>query len=355
MSKLTPMLAAALLSSPLAATAADQAGPKLTLNGTVDTYYTLNLTQGQSDTSPTGGVTAFTGFNLNYAKLSAVAESGPAALRLDLAYGPTGEAVTGLPPGGTPSNITKLLVQQAYATMKFGRFTVDAGRFVSPAGFEITDAKDNWLYSRGLIYNFAIPRAHEGVRVSTLVTPELTLTGYLANGSDLWNNDLGFTGSPYKTLILGGVYAKDDTRVSANLFISKDPVTADDAFLIDAVFTQGLGATSFNVSADYGNLGSSAWFAVGGSVKHTLTDSGLKLVGRIEYLNDQDGIHTGFVDANGNGVTFMSFTGGLNYPVGNNAELRGELRLDRASEKVYAPADPSETIVTFTAAAIAWF
>ncbi len=338
-------LAAALLISPALATAAE--APKVTVNGTVDSYFTLNLTNAQDYESPTSGAgglyTSATGFNFNYAKVSTVAESGPATLKLDLAYGKEGVAVG------------NFLVQQALVSMKFGRFTVDAGRFVTPAGFEVFEAKDNWLYSRGLIFNFAVPTAHEGVRVSTPLTPEFTVSASLANGSDLWNNDTGFSESPYKTLILGGTYAKESHSAAVHLFISKDPATTEDALLLDGVYTRTMGPTSFNVSADFGKLGSSNWVALGGSIKHALAEDGLKIVGRVEYLDDQDGIHTGLVDVNGNGVTFMSFTGGVNYPVGANAELRAELRMDRASEKVYGVTDPSETIATFTAAAIAWF
>lgn len=353
-------LAAALLFSPVLASAATIEAPKVTVNGTVDSYFTLNLTNAQDYTSPSGGITAPTGFNFNYAKLSTVAESGPATLKLDLAYGPTGQLVSGLAPGQPVTNPTRLFVQQALVSMKFGRFSVDAGRFVTPGGFEVFEAKDNWLYSHGLLFNFAKPTAHEGVRASTALTPEFTVSAALANGSDLYANDVGFSGSPYKTVILGGLYAKEGTSAKIHLFISKDPVTTEDALLLDGVFTRTMGATSFNLSADFGQLGSSSWMGLGGSVKHVLAEDGLRIVGRIEYLNDEDAIHTGptFIDpTDGKGASLFSLTGGVNYPVGANAELRAELRLDRASAKVYGsdPTDLSETIATFTAGAIAWF
>ncbi len=351
MSRLTKVALAALLLSPALASAEV---PKVAFSGMVDSYFTLNLTHGQDYTSPTGGFTAPAGFNLNFAKLTTVAESGPATLRLDLGFGPEGQAITGFTPGST--NPGRLFVQQAFVALKFGRFTVDAGRFVTPCGFEVYESKDNWVYSRGLLFNFAMPIAHEGVRVSTALSPEITVAATLANGSDLWTNDVGFTQSPYKTGILGMTYGKDATSATANLYISKDPVTTEDAFLLDVVFTQGMGQWAFNLSGDYGKLGASAWMGLGGSVKYDLADDGLEIVGRVEFLDDQDGIHTGLLDpADLTGVTLFSLTGGLNYPVGSNAELRAELRLDRASAKVYGFADPSDSIATFSAAAIAWF
>lgn len=345
-------LAAALLISPVLATAVTVEAPKVTVNGTVDSYFTLNLTNPQDYTSPTGGLSAPTGFNFNYAKLATAAEAGPATLKLDLAYGPTGMFVS----GGGPGQPTRLFVQQALVAMKFDRFTVEAGRFVTPCGFEVYEAKDNWLYSHGLLFNFAMPTAHEGVKVSTALSPEFTVMGAIANGSDLYTNDTGLSGSPYKTLILGGSYAKEANTASVYLFISKDPATGEDALLLDGIYTRAMGATSFNLSADYGQLGSSSWAGLGASIKHALAADGVKIVGRVEYFKDDDAIHTGLVDpADGTGVGLFSLTGGVNYPVGANAELRAELRMDRASAKVYGTTDPSETMATFTAAAIAWF
>jgi hypothetical protein len=352
------VLAAALSAAPAAPAAVaprpEPAGPKVTLSGSIDSYFTLDLTHGQDITSPTGGDSAPTGFNVNRARLGAVAESGPAALLLDVGYGRTGVAAS------------DFLVEQAYLTMRLDRFTIDAGRFLSPAGFEVLEARDNWLYSKGLLYTFAHPLSHEGVRVSTPISPALTLCAALANGSDLRSNDVGagapgFTGSPYKTLLAGGRYATEATVAKASLFISKDPATGDDTLLLDAVFTQGMGATAVSLSGDFGRQGHAAWWGLAASARHKLSQDGLRLTGRLEYLNDKDGVHaitypstTTFL-APGPSTSVVSLTGGVGYPVGRNAELKAELRADRASEKVYGLSDPSDFMATFTAAAIAWF
>lgn len=360
MTRLTAIVAAALLASP--ALAAEIEAPKLTLYGTVDTFYTLNITEGQGTPSPTAGngfYSSPTGFNLGLAKLGAQAESGPVTLKLELAFGPTGQAIT----TGGPGTTRDIFVEQALISMKFDKLTVDAGRFVTPCGFEVYEAKDNWLYSHGLLFNFAMPIAHVGVRASMPITPELTGSAFLANGSDLFQNDTGFTHSPYKTLGLGVAYAKDGNVLNGNVFISKDPTPGaltygSDVFLIDVVFTKDMGATAFNVSGDFGSYDGSNYFGVGGSIKHQLSENGLKVVGRVEYFKDDDAVHATFlVDpvAGTVGGSLLSITGGLNYPIGKFAEVRGELRFDSASEKVYNPADPSSSLLTFTASALAWF
>lgn len=364
MLRTTALVAAVLLASP--ALAAEVTAPKLTLSGTVDGYYTLNVTQGQEQSSPTAGNGFFssaTGFNLGMAKLAALAESGPATLKLDLAFGPVGQAITVDTSGSSSNPANALFVEQALVSLKFGQLTVDAGRFVTPVGFEVYEAKDNWLYSHGLLFNFALPIAHEGVRVSMPLTADLNGWALLANGSNLYSNDVGFTGSPYKTLGLGATWAKDGNTLAGAFMLSKDPTPGvatygNDAFLLDVVFTKVMGATSFNVSGDLGSYDGSSYFGVGGSIKHALAEDGLKIVGRIEFFSDEDAVHAGFLVDPATGVpggSLFSLTGGVNYPVGSNAEVRGELRYDNASEKVYDPNDPSSGLLTFTASAIAWF
>jgi len=272
-----------------------------------------------------------------------VAELAPVTVRLDLGFGPVISAI------GNDH------VEQAFASMKLGAFTVDAGRFVTPGGFEVYEAKDNWVYSKGLLFTYALPTAHEGVRVAYPLTEQLTLTGYVANGGDLSLPDNGASGSPYKTGILNLLFAKDATTAAGTLYVTKNPVTTQDGYLLDVVFTQGLGKISFNVSGDYGSFssgggnGSFSWLGLGASAKLQLSDP-LKLVGRIEYLDDPDGGRTATGAA---GVNLLSFTAGAGYAIGQNAELKAELRIDKASEDIYQSA--KDSMVTAHLAAVAWF
>lgn len=350
MSSFKKVILAALVLSPVLASAAEVKAPVVTMNGLVDSYYTLNLTHGQDLYSPTSGFegaySSATGFNLNYAKLAATAEAGPATLKLEIGAGKQALLVG------------DILVQQAYVSMKFGGATVDAGRFYTAAGFEVFDGNLNWNYSKGLLYNFAVPTAHEGVRVGMPINDNLTVTASLANGSDLYTNDVGDTGSPYKTGILSLGYTKEDTFAAVNLFASKSPpgqiLAGEDAFLLDVVLTQGLGAASVAFQGDYGSIGSSSYFGLGVWGKYALAEQGLTLVGRLEYFSDEDAVHTGFLD-NGTGEivdNVFGLTVGANYPVGSNAELKAELRYDKAAGQIY---NAEESIATFTVGALAWF
>ena len=62
---------------------------------------------------------------------------------------------------------------------------IDVGKFVTPHGAEVIETKDNWNYSRGLLFSYAIPYYHFGMRAKYSFNDKYSLTGYFVNG---WNN-----------------------------------------------------------------------------------------------------------------------------------------------------------------------
>ena len=56
---------------------------------------------------------------------------------------------------------------------------------MTPAGAEVIENKDNFNYSRGLLFALAIPYYHMGFRVGYAVNDKVSVTGFLVNG---WNN-----------------------------------------------------------------------------------------------------------------------------------------------------------------------
>ena len=61
----------------------------------------------------------------------------------------------------------------------------DVGKFVTPIGAEVIESQDNWNYTRSILFGYAIPFYHVGVRATLTATDKVTLAGYLVNG---WNN-----------------------------------------------------------------------------------------------------------------------------------------------------------------------
>jgi len=71
----------------------------------------------------------------------------------------------------------------------------------------------------------------------------------------------------------------------------------------------------------------------------------VKVSGRFEYLDDQEGAALGLVDEFGAPTDGNAWnaTLGASYAVGANAELRAELRYDKVSEDYFAKTDPATT------------
>jgi hypothetical protein len=341
-SRLTQIVVAAVLVAPLAALAAEEKplaiGP-VNVSGMLDAYYTVNLDQDQTYVNPVRSYDGSPGFHFNMAELSLSMDAEPAGFRLDLVYGPEGVAVS------------NFLVLQGYASFKLGPTIVEAGRFVTPAGFEVFESTGNWFYTRGLIYTFAVPSTHTGVRVGYAVNDQLTITGYLANGGDLYNND-DFTESPYKTGIVSAVWANDATTVAVNAFYTKPPgFPDDDGFLLDAVVTHSMGDLTLNVSGDYGSLLDGSWVAFGANAKYDL-NAKWSVAGRFEYFDDQDGIRTGVVP----GVSIWDLTAGAAWTASKHVTFKGEVRLDNADEDIFGPpTDPTGSAITAHLAALASF
>ena len=127
-------------------------------------------------------------FSLNYAEIAfgkPVSESSRAGFRVDFGAGDTANMVNAFEPGGT--DYLKH-VQQAYVSYLApvgSGLTIDFGKFVTPTGAEVIESKDNYNYSRGLLFALAIPYYHTGARIGYTVNDKVGVTGFLLNG---WNN-----------------------------------------------------------------------------------------------------------------------------------------------------------------------
>ena len=75
----------------------------------------------------------------------------------------------------------------------------DFGKFVTPAGAEVIETNANVNYSRGLLFNYAIPFYHFGGRAKYAFNDKVALTGYLVNG---WN-DIVHDSNPMNNSING--------------------------------------------------------------------------------------------------------------------------------------------------------
>ena len=163
---------------------------KTEIVGTADMYFHYNFNK-----PATGSLTPLRNFDFEHNQFSfALAEiafnkaattDDRVGFRFDFNYGPVADWVHSVDPEGV--EVVKH-TQQAYISYMApvgSGLTVDIGKFVTQHGAEVIEAKDNWNYSRSLLFSWAIPYYHMGVRLGYAPSDKVTLGGYVVNG---WNN-----------------------------------------------------------------------------------------------------------------------------------------------------------------------
>lgn len=275
------------------------------VTGFVDTYYHYNFNKASEPCYTVGGVdvstclhnfeVAHNAFSLNLAEIAL--EKKPTAesrggFRIDLDYGPTAALVHGFEPGGVQvwQNVEQAYLSYLAPTSK-GSLQFDFGKFVTQHGAEVIETKDNWNYSRSLLFSLAIPYYHMGVRVMYSPNDKVTLMGDLTNG---WNNAVD--NNTGKTVGFQGLFKPNSaTSIIANYMGGPEQTDNNDDWrhLFDATITYTVSPqVSLIANYDYGHesFGSSSqtWQGIAGYLKYQ-PNSWFALVPRYEFLNDKDG------------------------------------------------------------------
>ena len=172
---------------------------------------------------------------------------------------------------------------------------IDAGKFVTQHGAEVIEAKDNWNYSRSLLFALAIPYYHTGVRASYTVNDKVAFMGTVVQGwNDVKDNNGGKTVGGQVTL----KPVKALTIVQNYMVGPEQPNdTVDVRHLFDTIATiTATSKVSLMANYDYGKdtvTGSGvSWQGIAGYVKVQATPW-LAVVPRLEVFNDANGFMTG--------------------------------------------------------------
>jgi hypothetical protein len=277
-------------------------------------------------------------FTLNYAEIALakpVSESSRGGFRVDFGAGETANLVNAFEPGGT--DYLKY-VQQAYVSYlaPVGKgLTIDFGKFVTPAGAELIESKDNFNYSRGLLFALAIPYYHTGFRVGYTVNDQVSVTGFLVNG---WNNVIENNGDKTVGVSLG-LKPNAKTGVFVNYLVGKefDPADSDGTRnLIDIVGTYAVNdKTSVVANFDYGRDkldDDVAWYGVALGLKYQATDK-FAFAPRYEWFVDDDGFATG------QSQTLQEITLTGEYKASGGLITRFEFRTDFSDEDYFVKDD----------------
>jgi hypothetical protein len=297
--------------TPAAAPAAPAAptwsvGP-MDLSGFIDGYYSFNVNQPtDANNGQQNDLYNFNDktdqFNLSAAKLTLNHDPDPVGAHIDFIYGRTNDLINAAPTNSSSADQLNY-VEQAFMSLKPPKakgFELDFGKFVTSAGAEVIEAKDNWNYSRSLLFVNAIPYWHFGARTSLPVSKTDTIGFQLVNG---WNNvsknQGGLTGGLTNALVkpkyswFVNYYVGPENNNTAyglrSLIDSTVLLTPPGKFNAYVNFDFGSNRDALEAQGD-NNL--NKWGGVAFAA-HEQATAKSAVSGRVEYFNDPDGFQTG--------------------------------------------------------------
>ncbi len=270
------------------------------VSGIVDGYYSYNFNHPENNFN-LGRNFDFrhNSFNLNLAKITFEKKNDVKdrlGFRLDVGFGPTMDWVHAADPTG--SEVVKH-IQQAYlsyvAPVGSG-LTLDFGKFVTVHGAEVIETKDNFNYSRSLLFSYAIPYYHMGLRAKYSFNDKVAMTGLLVNG---WDNFTDNNGG--KTLGVGvnltltkrlsivqnymaGPEQPGDDRNWRHLSDTTVTYLASDKLTLMGNFDYGKQTLSDGLSGH--------WKGFAAYLRYAFTNK-LAFAPRFEVFDDHDGFRTG--------------------------------------------------------------
>ncbi len=330
------------------------------VSGFVDVYYSYNFNTPATPCAVVSEVKIFNclhafdvaqkSFSLNLAELAL--DKKPTAhsrggYRVDLDYGPAATLAASADPRGSTRD---QYFQQAYLSylppLLSGKLQLDFGKFVTPAGKEVMETRDNWNYSRSLLFASAIPRDHTGLRVAYKASDRLVVTGFLVNG---WNNVGDNNGAKSAGLSVSGKPTSDLTVTATYI---GGPETTDDnsgaRHLFDTVVSYNVTErTVLGANYDVGRDQHTQQLWQGAAVYLRYRVRGwLAAATRLELVSDLDGFMTGISQRAGE----FTLTAEIKYSI---ALMRVEYRNDITQQPFFLK-NTSETVSTQPVLTLGW-
>lgn len=227
-------------------------------------------------------------------------------------------------------------VTQALLQYAIGSLTIAAGKYVTSASAEFINPTEDTNFSRSILFGYATPFTHTGIRAAYEVSKKISLDVEANNGWDAMTNNkaghhtigFGTTLKPTSWFKLSAIDYNGEERVDGE--VNTGPIGSRN--LIDLVAT--LNATSkltFVMNYDYatqnqvtfpdGNVGIAVWEGVAGYVNYQFSKKWRASL-RGEYFYDRDGYRTGVVQR------WKEATATLSYLPAKCLEFRLETRKD---------------------------
>src|SRR6266404_4545344 len=365
--------------------AADKGPEKVTIagllgptsvSGFVDTYYNVNFNH------PGGNAVGLRAFDfrdksisLNMVELildkapDAAGPAGRMGYHVSLGFGDAMNTVNSAENPAVGRGFAQYLKEAYFSYLApLGKgLQVDVGKFVTPMGAEVIESKDNWNYSRGLLFTYAIPFYHFGARAKYTFNDKYNLTGFVLNG---WNNivdnnsgktyGFSFIGNPTKTAsfvvnyLAGpeeatGTFGATSTgplvnvnktwRQTVDVVASYNP-TSKLSFLANVDYGTGDKFVTDNTTAPP-TLSPAVWWAGGAGYAKYAIDANDYVAARYEYFEDHNGFMTGLFIPR---LHFNEFTATYQRTLSTHLLTRFEYRRDMSQFPVYQLSDFSQLI-----------
>jgi hypothetical protein len=247
----------------------------------------------------------------------------PVGFHLDVGFGQTFSIIHA---GNRDPEAWKYF-KQAYVSIKpkaLHGVEIDAGEFVTSAGAEVIETNQNYNYSRSILFAWAIPYSHTGIRIQYPVGAHFTGSFQVVNG---WNNVEPINSG--KTYGFTGTYAWKKVSWNNNYYVGPEHAhtTVGWRNLYDTnVVVNQTDKLSWYLNFDYGHdksvgPGSSQWTGLAGAARYAIGKKAA-LAGRLEFFNDMDGFSTGTAQ------TVKEFTLTGEYKLTDWLMTRAEFRTD---------------------------
>lgn len=241
-----------------------------------------------------------------------------------------------------PGAHSKFDVTQAYVQYVGGPLTIIGGKYVTLAGAEVINPTADTNFSRSILFGYAIPFTHTGVRATIAANDQLSFIVGVNNGWDDLKDtntaktvELGVSYAPIKTLTFAaqGYFGKEHVGG-----FTTDPTDPEGTrSLVDVVATWNV-TDAFTVVVNYdwgkqanalGNGNSAKWDGLAAYFNFQI-DEKCRVSLRGEYLNDKDAYRTGAVQK------WKELTATFAYAPVKPVELRFEVRYDKSDIDAFA-------------------
>ena len=310
----------------------------------IDGYYSYNYNQ--PTTSANNQTNDLYNFDdktdtvdLSAVKLTLNHDPAPIGAHFDFMYGRTNEIMN--------AGLQGDYIEQAFLSLKppaAKGFEADFGRFVTSAGAEVAEAKDNWNYSRSLLFAWAIPYSHFGLRTSLPVSKTETIGVQVVNG---WNEVTKNNG--WATVGLTSAYVKTKYTWDLNVYTGPENALPGHGYrnLVDTTLLLTPNS-KFNayINYDYGQnrdaiVGTPPYTSGDKKINdwqgialaaHEQISTATAVAARYEFFTDPDGFMTGTAQH------LNEFTGTFEYKVPKMPQAlvsRAEYRHDQSDQPFF--------------------